>query len=49
MSTFLDSGDILIKCDNRFLIYSNKGEFIVEVEFQDSDSKPNAKEMLHEH
>ena len=48
MSTFLDSGDILIKCENRFLIYSNKGEFIVEVEFKDPDSKPNTKEMLLE-
>ena len=36
MSTFLDNGDILVKCEERFLIYSNKGDFIDEVEFQDT-------------
>lgn len=35
MSTFLDSGDILVKCENRFLIFNDKGDFIDETEFKD--------------
>lgn len=35
MSTFLDSGDILLKIKNRFMIFDKYGMFIDEAEFKD--------------
>ena len=36
MSTFLENGRILLKCKNRFHIFSCDGNFIDEVEFNDN-------------
>ena len=35
LATFLDSGEILMKIKNRFMIFDKYGEFIDEVEFKD--------------
>ena len=34
MTTFLENGQILMKVDNRFMIFDKDGEFIDEVEFK---------------
>ena len=36
MSTFLESGKIMVKCRRRFMIFTNDGHFIDEVDFNDS-------------
>ena len=41
MSTFLENGRILLKCKNRFHVFSNMGNFIDEVEFNDGEEEEN--------
>lgn len=41
MSTFLENGKIMIKIRRRFMIFTNDGAFIDEVEFNDDILKTN--------
>lgn len=45
MSTFMDDGNILVKCKNRFLVFSNNGFFLNEVQFEKTDLDLNALEI----
>ena len=36
MSTYIEGGDILVKVNKRFMAFTQKGEFIDEVEFSDA-------------
>lgn len=35
MTTFLDDGNILLKCGYRFMLFENTGEFKDQIEFSD--------------
>jgi hypothetical protein len=35
MTTFLDSGNILLKCGYRFMLFDSTGEFKDEIDFSD--------------
>lgn len=41
MSTFLQSGKILIKIRRRFMVFNSNGAFIDEIEFNDDMLKSN--------
>ena len=36
MSTYIEGGDVLVKVYKRFMAFTQKGEFIDEVEFNDA-------------
>ena len=35
MTTFLEGGNILLKCGYRFMLFENDGEFKDEIDFSD--------------
>lgn len=44
-STFLDSGEILVKIIDRYLVFDNDGEFIYQVTFGDINSTEQEKQI----
>ena len=44
MSTFLENGNILLKCRKRFIIYSFEGHFISEASFNNDPLDEHSSE-----
>ena len=45
MSTFMDNGNILVKCKNRFMMFGDNGFFLNEVQFDEADANLTSEEV----
>lgn len=45
MSTFMENGNILVKCKNRFMMFANNGAFLSEVKFDKEDLDLTTEEV----
>ena len=48
MSTYIEGGDILVKCNMRFMAFTQKCEFIDEVEFKDNVYDQSNEKQLNQ-
>ena len=46
MSTFVDNGNILVKCKNRHMIFGDNGVFRSEVQFEQSVIDLSEREVM---
>ena len=47
MTTFLDSGDIMLKIQSRYMLFDRTGRFIDEVEFKDIKESEDAEQKAN--